>query len=430
MSNARKLLDDCFLHDSERLRHAAALEILRSRVQPVTGLESVPLSAAAGRVLGAPVVAGHPVPAHTNAAVDGYAFASASYDPGSGATLVLEGRAAAGRPLDRAVPPGAAVRILTGAVLPDGCDTVAMQEDVSVLETAGPAKVVVPGGLKRGANVRKAGEDVRQGETLFRPGHVVRAQDLAALASVGAAEVRCHERLSVAILSTGDEILRPGTAALAPGQVYDANAPMLAALVSSAGAAATDLGIVPDDPVSLRRALAEAARRHHVILTSGGASRGEEDHMVTTLDSLGKRHMWQLAIKPGRPMTFGQIGDCVVVGLPGNPVAVFVCFLMYVWPMLRRLGGGSWPEPRRIRLPAAFEFTGRKPGRREFWRGMLVQRDGALAVDKFKRDGSGLISGLRVADGLIDIPEDAGDVRVGDPVDYIPLSEFGIIGGA
>lgn len=429
MSHARKLLDDCFLHDSERLRHAAALDILRTRVQPVTGLESVPLWAAAGRILGEPVAAGHPVPAHTNAAVDGYAFASAGYYRQNGTTFVLEGRAAAGRPLDRAVQPGTAVRILTGAVLPAGCDTVAMQEDVTLAEEAGATKVVVPGGLKAGANVRKAGEDVKQGETLFAPGHVVRAQDLAALASVGAAEVRCHERLSVAILSTGDEVIRPGTGALAPGQVYDANAPMLAALVSSAGAAASDLGIVPDDPESLRRTLADAARRHHVILTSGGASRGEEDHMVTTLDSLGKRHMWQLAIKPGRPMTFGQIGDCVVVGLPGNPVAVFVCFLMYVWPMLRRLGGASWPEPRRIRLPAAFDFTGRKPGRREFWRGMLVERNGMLAVDKFKRDGSGLISGLRVADGLIDIPEDAGDVHAGDPVDYIPLSEFGIIGG-
>lgn len=151
--------------------------------------------------------------------------------------------------------------------------------------------------------------------------------------------------------------------------------------------------------------------------------------MVATLDAIGKRHLWQLAVKPGRPMSFGQIGDCVVVGLPGNPVAVFVCFLMYVWPMLRRLGGAPFPEPRRLRLPAAFDFTGRKPGRREFWRAMLVAGPGGtLAVDKFKRDGSGLISSLRAADGLIDIPENHGDVRTGDLVDYIPFTEFGIVG--
>jgi molybdopterin molybdotransferase len=165
-----------------------------------------------------------------------------------------------------------------------------------------------------------------------------------------------------------------------------------------------------------------------VIVTSGGASRGEEDHMVAALDQLGTRHLWQLAIKPGRPMSFGQIGDCAVVGLPGNPVAVFVCFLLYVWPLLRRMSGGEWPEPRRFMLPALFDFAGRKPGRREFWRGILKETPQGLGVDKFARDGSGLISGLRAADGLIDIPEEAGDVRRGDPVAFIPFAEFGIVG--
>ncbi len=232
----------------------------------------------------------------------------------------------------------------------------------------------------------------------------------------------------MAILSSGDEIVRPGAAALQPGQVYDANAPMLTALVASAGARPHDLGVVPDRLDVIRRTLAEAATRHQVILTTGGASRGEEDHMITALELLGKRHLWQLAIKPGRPMSMGQIGDCVVVGLPGNPVAVFVCFLLYVWPMLRRLGGAPWPEPRRLRLPATFDVSGRKPGRREFWRAMLVEGPTGLAVDKFQRDGSGLISGLRAADGLIDIPEAHGDVRHGDLVDFIPFSTFGILG--
>jgi molybdopterin molybdotransferase len=203
---------------------------------------------------------------------------------------------------------------------------------------------------------------------------------------------------------------------------------MLAALIASAGATPVDLGVLPDSLDEVKTRLAQAARQVDAIISSGGASRGEEDHVVTALDALGKRHLWQLAIKPGRPMSFGQIGDCVFLGLPGNPVAVFVCFLLYVWPLLRRMGGAHWPEPTRYKLPALFAFPGRKVGRREFWRGMLKETPRGLAVDKFARDGSGLISGLRAADGLIDIPEDVADIRPGDSVAFIPFSEFGIVG--
>ncbi len=289
--------------------------------------------------------------------------------------------------------------------------------------------VTVPSGLKPGANVRKAGEDVKAGETVLPAGAVLRPQDLAALASIGFGEVTCFKRLRVAIISTGDEVARVGSGELASGAVYDANAPMLAPLIAAAGAEAADLGVLPDERETVRRKLADAAGRFDVIITTGGASRGEEDHVVAVLDQLGKRHMWQLAIKPGRPMSFGQIGDCVLVGLPGNPVAVFVCFLLYVWPLLRRLGGAEWPEPTRYRLPAMFAFANRKMGRREFWRGMLKKTPDGLGVDKFARDGSGLISGLRAANGLIDIPEDTADIKPGDLVAFIPFSEFGIVGG-
>ena len=230
----------------------------------------------------------------------------------------------------------------------------------------------MPAGLKTGANVRKAGEDVAAGETVLAAGAVLRPQDLAALASIGMAEVRCFKRVRVGIVSTGDEVVRVG-GALQQGQVYDANAPMLSALVADAGAVASDLGVLPDNLAQVKQRLAEVAKQYDVIITTGGASRGEEDHLVAALDALGKRHMWQLAIKPGRPMSFGQIGDCVVLGLPGNPVAVLVCFLLYAWPMLRRLGGAEWREPRRYKLPAMFAFPNRKTGRREFWRGSLTE---------------------------------------------------------
>lgn len=415
------LRDDCFAHDDRRLTHAEALAILQARIAPVAAIERVPLALAAERILAETAVASAPVPAHTNSAVDGYAFAHGSYDAARGSRLVLDGRATAGHALAGTPPVGGAVRIFTGAVMPEGLDTVAMQEDVR----ADGAGVHVPGGLKRGANVRKAGEDLAAGSTLLDAGALLRPQDLAALASIGRTDVACYQRLPVAIISSGDEIVRGGT--LGAGQVYDANAPMLTALIAQCGADAVDLGVLPDRREAVESRLAEAARRYSLIITTGGASKGEEDHLVAAIDRLGKRHLWQLAIKPGRPMSFGQIGNCAVVGLPGNPVAVFVCFLLYVRPLLRRMGGAAWPaEPRRFLLPALFSFANRKPGRREFWRGMLRESETGLAVDKFARDGSGLISGLRQADGLIDIPEGTGDVRVGDPVAFIPFSELGI----
>ncbi|MEW5963892.1 MAG: gephyrin-like molybdotransferase Glp [Pseudomonadota bacterium] len=427
MPSSRKLLDDCFLQDSERMRHGEAIALLKSRLSPVVSSEEVALADAAGRTLALPVTARHPVPYHTNAAVDGYAVSSRHYDKTGGSTFRIVGRAAAGHRLARVVDPCGAVRIFTGAVMPEGFDTVAMQEDCEATGEGEDAAVHIPGGLKAGANVRKAGEDVAEGSTLFAAGEIVRPQDLAALASVGVASVTCFRRLRVAVVSTGDEIIRAGTRPLAQGEVYDANAPMLAALAATAGATVTDLGVWPDLADEVRRRLADAARRFDVILTSGGASRGEEDHMVHAIGEIGIRHLWQLAIKPGRPMSFGQIGDTLVVGLPGNPVAVFVCFLMYVHPMLRRLGGAPWPEPRRLHLPAAFAFPDRKTGRREFWRGTLVETPRGLAVDKFARDGSGLITSLRVADGLIEIPESNTGVQPGDRVAFIPFTEFGIL---
>ena len=427
-SMQNKLLDDCFAHDQRRLRHDAALAILKERVRPVVGPETVALAEAAGRILAAAAVAPRPVPAHTNAAVDGYSFAAGDYDAKAGAELAVEGRAAAGHPLLGKPVPRTAVRIFTGAVMPDGHDTVVMQEDVRTRSAEGRDLVAIAAGLKRGANVRKAGEDVKAGEAVLAEGAVLRPQDLAALASLGFAEVACFRRLRVAIVSSGDEVRRGGDS-LAAGQVYDANAPMLVPLIRGAGATADDLGVFPDDLEEVKKRLGRAARAFDVVITTGGASRGEEDHVVAALDALGKRHLWQLAIKPGRPMSFGQIGDCLVLGLPGNPVAVFVCFLLYVWPLLRRMGGAAWPEPRRYRLPALFAFPDRKVGRREFWRGILRETPQGLAVDKFARDGSGLISGLRAAHGLIDIPEDVPEVKPGDLVAFIPFADFGIVGG-
>lgn len=416
------LADDCFAHAGKLLTHAEAIAEFKSRIVPVASQQTVALTNAAGRILSQPVRAPHPVPLHTNAAVDGYAFAWPESDDARSRAWPIAGRAAAGQLFVGMCPPDAVVRILTGAVLPDGTDTVVMQEDVTLQDRS----IVMTRRPKRGANVRKAGEDIATGTEALGSGHRLRPQDLAALASMGVANVDCYAPLKVAILSTGDEVRAVGSGPLAVGEVFDANAPMLTALLEATGAIVTDLGILKDEPDRITATLASAARTHDVILTSGGASRGDEDHMAAAIGSLGTRHFWQIAVKPGRPMMFGQIGRSVIVGLPGNPVAVFVCYLMYVYPLLMRLAGSPWIEPLRYPLPAAFAIADRKPDRREFWRGMLVTDGGQLKVDKYARDGSGLISGLRVADGLIDIAENRPSIAPGDLVDFIPFSEFGI----
>jgi molybdopterin molybdotransferase len=420
-----RLRDDCFVLDKDRLPHDEALAILKSRIGPVVETEKIRLAEAMGRFLAASIVAPRPIPAHDNAAVDGYAFSHDAYDEKKGTRFGVVGQAAAGHPFKSTPPAGSAVRIFTGAVMPPGLDTVAMQEDVRVERNGEQAVAIVPPGLKQGANRRLAGEDAKEGDVLAEAGMRLRPQEVAAAAATGLDTLSCYVPLKVAIFSTGDEIVPPG-GAFAPGKVFDANAPMLEGLVRAAGANPTHLGILPDNADQVTASLREAARDYQAVLLSGGASQGAEDHVVRSLDALGKRHLWQIAIKPGRPMSFGQICDSVVLGLPGNPVAVFVCFLIYVRPVLTRLAGGVWPEPHRFPLPAAFAQK-KKVGRREFWRARVTHTAGGqVSVAKFPRDGSGLISSLREADGLIEIPENVSEVKEGDIVDFIPFTEFGL----
>ncbi len=423
-------INDCFLHDKDRLRHGEALALLRERLSCCVGLEAVPLNDALGRILSKDVVAPHMVPMHTNAAVDGFAFRHA--DLGSEPVSVSQ-TIAAGNLAPAALTPGSAARIFTGAIMPKGADSVAMQEDCTHIGD----QVTLPASLRAGANCRLAGEDLNEGDLVMKAGARLRAADLAALASIGQSTLDVHRKLRVALISSGDELRRVGASSkpLRPGEVYDANAPMLAALMHNLPIEFSDLGIIPDDAKMVKTALYDAAQNHDVVLTTGGASRGREDHMLTTLDELGKRHLWQLAVKPGRPMMFGQIAkasaareprrDCLFFGLPGNPVAAMVCFLLYTRPSLLQLAGAQWETPQRFQIPAAFDVPSKKADRREFMRGILkTDVNGQTSVEKFKRDGSGLISSLREADGLIEIDEETKSIAVGDLVSFIPFSAF------
>ncbi|NNF78631.1 MAG: molybdopterin molybdotransferase MoeA [Rhizobiales bacterium] len=416
MTSARRLLDDCFLHDKDRLRHDEVLALLKERLAPIASVRNLPLEQAHRLVLAEDVTAPRNIPAHTNAAVDGYAVRAADLNPDGMTRLKVAERITAGDTRDLALEEGAGARIFTGARMPVGADTVFMQEDC---ESDGKT-VELPSGIKPGANVRAAGEDFAAGSIVAHAGARLRPQELAAIAATGQDQVACYAPLSVALMSTGDEVLQPG-AEFKTGQVYDSNRFLLRALLETVNVTINDLGIVSDDEATVRRTILEASASHDVILTTGGASRGEEDHIVSVMASEGNLHAWQLAVKPGRPLAFGQIGDTVFLGLPGNPVAAFVCFLFYAQPMFAYLQGAAWQAPRRFPLPAAFAIPKKKPDRREFWRAWT--EDGK--AHKFARDGSGLISGLTAATGLIEVPEEVTSVEKGQMVSFIPFSEFG-----
>ena len=398
---------------------AEALDALAGSIRPLVDHEPVPLTQALDRILAEEVRAGHAVPPHDNAAVDGYAFAVADLAQHVDRRLQVVDRAAAGHPVLSAVPPGTAVRIFTGAPMPAGLDTVAMQEDCR-LEDGG---VVLPVGLKAGANRRRAGEDVRAGTIVLKPGQRLRAQDIGLAAALGANSLRVFRRLRAAVFSTGDELKEPGTP-LQAGEIHDANRFALMALLSGLGCTVSDLGIIADREGAIRAALAQAARDHDLIVTSGGMSVGEEDHVKAAVLDLGRLAFWRLAIKPGRPIGLGTVGGVPFIGLPGNPVAMIVTFLRIARPLVLGLAGATDTTPKAWRVRAGFAER-KKTGRREWIRARLVAgADGELVAQRFPQQGSGILTSLVEADGLIELPEDLDQVSEGDRVDFYPFSAF------
>lgn len=421
MTAPRRLADDCFRPGRETLRHAEALKLIDERLVAVARTEIVPLGEAQGHVLAEDVFATRPIPGFSNAAVDGYAFAYGSLFQDHNRLKVAD-RVAAGEEALRPLEKGEAARVFTGAPIPQNADTCVMQEDVTVEGD----HILVPPGLRPGANLRKAGEDVRSGTKVADAGQRLRPQELAAIAAAGRTEVRCFRPLTVGLISTGNEVVRPGEP-LGAAQVFDSNHYLLKGMLAAGGLGAADLGILPDDPALVRTALEAASEVCDVVISTGGASRSETDHLAESLRALGSVHAWELAVKPGRRLVMGQVGDTVFCGLPGNPVAAFVSFGLYARPVLARLQGAFWHEPRRYLVPAGFAALEKKAGRREYWRGWIGHGgDGRPALQKFQRDGSALISGLRQAEGLIEVPEEVTAIAEGDPLAFIPFTELGL----
>ncbi|WP_282182318.1 bifunctional molybdopterin-guanine dinucleotide biosynthesis adaptor protein MobB/molybdopterin molybdotransferase MoeA [Aliiroseovarius marinus] len=395
-----------------------ALDTLRDRLSPVVDTETVPTATARGRILSADHMAARSNPPGANSAVDGYAFAYAGLPEGDVITLpLMSERAAAGDPFTGTVPMGRAIRILTGALLPEGVDTVVLQEDVQI----DGQTLRFPAGVKPGANARAAGEDVEAGKLALPMGHKMRAPDVALLSALGLPNVKTYKPLRVGVLSTGDELAEPGTT-MDTARTYDANRPMLLSLAQGWGYTPVDLGHVTDDRDALRAAFDTAATQADVILTSGGASAGDEDHVSALLKETGSLHHWRIAIKPGRPLALAQWNGTPVFGLPGNPVAALVTTLIFARPAFSRLAGGPWLTAPGTLLPAAFTKS-KKAGRREYLRARLNENG---EVEAFKSEGSGRISGLSWATGLVELPDEAMDITSGTPVRFISYDSLGI----
>jgi len=406
-----------------RQRMLAGLSVLKDE-------EVVDLGDAVGRVLVQPVVSPVDVPAENNSAMDGYAITSTSI-PISGESapevswLTVLGTSWAGRPFDKPVGAGEAVRIFTGAVMPAGADTVVIQEHVRVDENS----VCIDSDVVAGGNVRAAGEDVQQGQIVLDAGRRLVAADIGVIASLGIDSVRVTRRLRVACFSTGDELCALAQYAntrLPAGMLFDSNSWTLRALLKSSGVEVIDLGIVRDTAKDTRAALVRAAAEADVIVTSGGVSAGEADFVTSVFHEMGEVSFWKIAMRPGRPLAFGAVGKAAFFGLPGNPVAVMVTFLQFVQPALRHMAGMQDIAP--LEVPATCLSKLRKSAERtEFQRGVLRLSEGELVVESTGKQGAGRLSSMSTANCLIVVAAEVASVSPGDQVIVQPF--YGLLPG-
>ena len=415
-----QLSDDCFAFGGPMMSVDEAVAIIAARVAAVPEVERVSLTRADGRILARDLQAPLPLPPFTNSAVDGYAVRGGDLPQGQERAFQIVGRIQAGASAGEAVQGGQAVRIFTGAPMPDGADTVFMQEDVRIDDSG---RVVLPAGLKPGANVRPAGEDIALGQAALKAGSRLRPQDVALAAAFGLTHVDVTRRLRVAVFSTGNELVSPG-GQRAASQLFDSNRFMLAAMLARLGCELSDLGIIRDDRAAMADGLKKVAGAHDLILTTGGVSTGDEDHVKASVESAGTLVLWRMAIKPGRPVAMGIIGGTPLIGLPGNPVASFVTFVHVVRPTVLALMGAAQQPLLPMPVRSAFAYR-KKVGRREYVRVTLHKGDGGmLEVTKFPREGAGLLSSLVDTDGLVELGEEITQVEPGQMVGFLSYASL------
>jgi len=396
-------------YDPDALRVDKALAAIRACLVPVTETETVAIRDALGRVLAQDIVPRINVPGHDNSAMDGYAVRFS--DLREQTTLRQVGTAFAGKPFQGAVGAGECVRVMTGAVMPQGADTVVVQE----VCRAEQDRISIPAGQKSGQNVRAAGEDLKAGVAVLHPGHPVRAAELGLMASLGIADVKVMRRLRVAFFSTGDELVSIG-APLAQGQVYDSNRYTLHGMLAGLGVEIIDMGVVRDDPRKLEEAFAAAAAKADVIITTGGVSVGEADFVKQLMARLGEVLFWKIAMRPGRPMAFGRIGKAFLFGLPGNPVAVMVTFHQFVRSALLVLAGRKDSVEVPLLQAVSAGAIRKVAGRTEYQRGVLFEDQGTRKVRTTGQQGSGVLRSMSEANCYIVLEHERGKVEAGELV--------------
>lgn len=403
-------------YDPDSITVAEALQRMRTAIQPVTGFERLPLRDALGLVMAEPIRSPINVPSHTNSAMDGYALKFADLSEIDMTDLKVVGTAWAGRPHLGIVETGQCVRIMTGAVMPRGTDTVLMQEHVEQIDDS----IRTGGDVRCGQHVRAAGEDVTRGDTVIAAGTLLRPSDIGVLASIGVAEVKVHRRIRVAFFSTGDELRSLGQP-IADGEVYDSNRYTLYGMLTRLGVELIDMGVVRDDRDATREAFSKGASVADAIVTSAGASVGEADFIKEILEELGSVNFWKIAMKPGRPLAFGRVNNAWFFGLPGNPVSVMVTFYEFVQPALRRLMGQREVSPVRVKVRCASDLR-KRPGRTEFQRGVVApDANGELVVRSTGEQGSGILSSMSTANCFIVLANESGDVEAGSLVEIEPF---------
>lgn len=402
-------------YDPNALPVGIAQEIMRRAITPVAAIESVAVRDALDRILAADVLSPIDVPAHDNSAMDGYALRGADLKD-DGVSLTLVGTAMAGTPFDGPVRAGECVRIMTGAVMPAGLDTVVPQELVKTDDQ----QVLIPGGQKTGQHRRHRGEDLTAGKPALRAGKRISPADLGLLASLGLAEVPVRRRVRVAFFSSGDELRSIGEP-LGPGQVYDSNRYTIYGMLKRLGLDVIDMGVIPDQPDRLENAVRQASEAADAIISSGGVSVGEADFTREIMARLGDVRFWTIAMRPGRPMAFGKIGPAWYFGLPGNPVAVMVTFYFFARLALLRLGGADWHPDALVRAASTTPIR-KRSGRTEYQRGLLqVEPDGRSQVTLTGSQGSGVLRSMSEANCMIVLHHEQGNVAAGDQVDCLPF---------
>lgn len=417
MTDQTQTLKGCDEFDSTLLTVDAARNNILSSVPVIEGQETLPIRDALSRVLAVDIRSTINVPSHTNSAMDGYALMGSELPVEGSKEFLIAGKVMAGSPLSSTIKTGECARIMTGGKMPEGTDTVIMQEHV---KTEGDI-ISVTSGYKSGQNVRQAGEDLSIGDIVIHKGKQLAPADIGMLASIGEAKVTVHRKLKVAFFSTGDELCQVGEE-LGDGQIYDSNRYTIYCMLERLGVDIMDMGIIPDQRPLIEKAFQEASQKADVLITSGGVSVGEADYVKETLDKMGQVGFWKIAMKPGKPLAFGQVDKCTFFGLPGNPVSAMVTFYQFVQPALQKMMGMPVTDVLQIKVKCISKLR-KKPGRLEYQRGILTTDDnGETVVKSTGSQGSGILSSMGNANCFIVLPLESDGAEEGETVSVQPFA--------